>query len=155
MFKKEKTVSGLSADCFKNRRYRTLKHFAEGQINILVSSDSTGRGVDIPDIDCVINYDPPKTDRTFVHRAGRTARAGKLGTVLSFVTKQEVRKLSTHKTTDIYLSFQRMVFKKILAQRGYWDNVIEAKKEDISGTKDRVNYKKALDKLQATVTKKE
>uniref|UniRef100_A0AC35GXJ9 ATP-dependent RNA helicase n=1 Tax=Panagrolaimus sp. PS1159 TaxID=55785 RepID=A0AC35GXJ9_9BILA len=90
-FKKDnKKVVGLSAEHFKDRRLRTIKQFTSGEINILISSDSTGRGVDIPDIDCVINYDLPKTDRIFIHRAGRTARAGKTGTVLSFATKDEV-----------------------------------------------------------------
>uniref|UniRef100_A0A914PW43 ATP-dependent RNA helicase n=1 Tax=Panagrolaimus davidi TaxID=227884 RepID=A0A914PW43_9BILA len=133
MFKKDsKKVAGLSAEHFKDRRLRTIKQFTSGEINILISSDITGRGVDIPDIDCVINYDLPKTDRIFIHRAGRTARAGKTGTVLSFATKEE-----------------KVVFKKILAQRGYWNSVTEVPKEDLSNTKDKVNYKKSLEKLQA------
>jgi ATP-dependent RNA helicase DDX51/DBP6 len=132
MFKQDKTIAGLSTEQFKNRRLRIIKQFSAGEINVLVTSDTSGRGIDIPDIDCVINYDLPKTDRTFIHRSGRTARAGKIGTVLSFSTKAE-----------------KVVFKKILGQRGYWDKVIEVPKEDLSSTKDRVTYKKALQKLQA------
>uniref|UniRef100_A0A914YUH1 ATP-dependent RNA helicase n=1 Tax=Panagrolaimus superbus TaxID=310955 RepID=A0A914YUH1_9BILA len=125
MFRKDnKTVDGLSTLKFKDRRLRTVKQFASGEINILISSDSTGRGIDIPDVDCVINYDLPKTDRIFIHRAGRTARAGKTGTVLSFAAKSE-----------------KVIFKKILAERGYWNSVIEVPKEDLSNTKDKVNYK--------------
>lgn len=51
------------------------------------------RGIDINDIDCVINYDPPINERIFIHRAGRTARALSKGIVLSFLTKEEVKLL--------------------------------------------------------------
>ena len=90
MFKSDKVVAELSSSAFKKRVNKVLKRFKEGTINILVSTDSTGRGVDVPDVDCVINYELPKDDRGFVHRAGRTARAGKAGTVLSFATKNDV-----------------------------------------------------------------
>lgn len=91
MFKKDnKNVVGLSSQNFKDRRLRIIKQFSSGENEILVTSDSTGRGIDVPDVSCVINYDLPKTDRIFVHRVGRTARAGKAGTVLSFATKAEV-----------------------------------------------------------------
>jgi superfamily II DNA/RNA helicase len=48
--------------------------------------------MDVPDIDCVVNYDTPLNTAIFVHRAGRTARAGKAGFLLTIVTKEEVRK---------------------------------------------------------------
>ena len=57
---------------------------------MLVCSDVLSRGVDVSGIDCVINYDIPSHDRQFVHRAGRTARAGSKGTLLTIADKKPV-----------------------------------------------------------------
>uniref|UniRef100_A0A915LS99 ATP-dependent RNA helicase n=1 Tax=Meloidogyne javanica TaxID=6303 RepID=A0A915LS99_MELJA len=60
-------------------------------IRILIACDQFSRGVDVQDVDCVINYDVPINERIFIHRAGRTARAMKGGLLLSLFTKDEVR----------------------------------------------------------------
>lgn len=57
---------------------------------MLISSDVMSRGIDVEDIDTVINYDKPQNERLFVHRVGRTARCGKRGTAVSLVTTREV-----------------------------------------------------------------
>lgn len=59
---------------------------------MLISSDAMSRGIDVPDVDCVVNYDTPLNTTIFIHRAGRTARAGKPGFLLTIVTKDEVSK---------------------------------------------------------------
>ncbi len=65
------------------------------QIRILVCSDMVARGMDISDVDCVISYSLPKFLKTYVHRVGRTARAGRLGTALSLLDSNEVRCFQT------------------------------------------------------------
>ncbi len=69
----------------QNGRQRALKLFSAGQIQILVATDVAARGLDIADVSHVINYDIPATHDDYVHRIGRTGRAGKLGKALTFV----------------------------------------------------------------------
>ncbi len=69
----------------EERKY-TLEDFKNKKINILFATDIAARGLDIDDIDCVVNYDLPRSPADYIHRIGRTARAGKTGTAISFVT---------------------------------------------------------------------
>lgn len=55
----------------------------------VVCSDALARGIDIPDVDIVISYDPPRHIKTYIHRIGRTARAGKPGTAITLLTPKE------------------------------------------------------------------
>jgi len=71
----------------EERRY-TLEDFKNKKINILFSTDIAARGLDIDDIDCVVNYDLPRSPENYIHRIGRTARAGKSGTAISFITHE-------------------------------------------------------------------
>jgi ATP-dependent RNA helicase DDX51/DBP6 len=57
---------------------------------VVICSDAVGRGIDIADLDAVFNYNVPLDAKTFVHRAGRTARAGRSGHVVTLSTKEEV-----------------------------------------------------------------
>src|SRR3989344_4861526 len=66
-------------------RIRVLDSFKKDEINILIATDVAARGLDIPDVTHVINYDVPQTYDTYVHRIGRTGRSGKKGTALTFV----------------------------------------------------------------------
>jgi ATP-dependent RNA helicase DDX51/DBP6 len=68
---------------------RLLKSFGSGEVKILIASDAASRGLDIPDITHVINYDIPTSITSYVHRVGRTARAGKLGQAWTLFTKTE------------------------------------------------------------------
>ena len=72
-------------------REKLLVKFAAGQVNCLVSTDVITRGIDVPDIDIVINYDAPKHATTYIHRSGRTGRAGKSGLVVSMTEAKEMR----------------------------------------------------------------
>ena len=65
----------------------TWKRFKEGKFGVLVATDVASRGLDIPNIDLVIQLDPPKDVETYIHRSGRTARAGNEGTCITFYNK--------------------------------------------------------------------
>ncbi len=67
------------------QRERALRDFKTGRLNILVATDVAARGLDIPDVSHVINFDPPHQYEDYVHRIGRTGRAGKSGIALTFV----------------------------------------------------------------------
>ncbi len=78
-------VGGIHGDKRSRERIRILDSFKQNKINILIATDVAARGLDIPDVTHVINFDVPQTYDTYVHRIGRTGRAGKAGTALTFV----------------------------------------------------------------------
>lgn len=86
-------AEGLHGDIGQNYREVTLKRFKTKKINILVATDVAARGIDINDLSHVINYAIPQEVESYVHRIGRTGRAGKEGTAITFITPQEYRRL--------------------------------------------------------------
>ncbi|CAF4429042.1 unnamed protein product, partial [Adineta steineri] len=84
-------VSHITRNLASNKIQTRLNMFQNGQIQILVCSDVLARGIDIPNIDCVILYDLPKNIRTYTHRIGRTARAGKIGRSITIVEKERLQ----------------------------------------------------------------
>jgi superfamily II DNA/RNA helicase len=79
----------LHGDMRQEARDRALKRFAQGHVGVLVATDVAARGLDLDDITLVVNYDAPQDDKAYVHRVGRTARAGRTGTSITFVTPQQ------------------------------------------------------------------
>ncbi len=69
----------------QNQRQRVLQQFKNNELQILLATDVASRGLDIPDVSHVINYDMPATMDDYTHRIGRTGRANKKGTALTFV----------------------------------------------------------------------
>lgn len=77
--------SWLQGEMPQDKRNLALENFREGKSKILIATDVAARGIDIPDVSHVINYDMPRSADVYVHRIGRTARAGKKGTAISLV----------------------------------------------------------------------
>lgn len=77
----------------QGQRDRAIRDFREGKINILVATDVAARGIDIPGVGCVYNYDLPEVPENYVHRIGRTARAGAEGQAIAFCSSAEVHLL--------------------------------------------------------------
>jgi len=73
----------------QNNRNRTIESFREGRIPVLVATDVAARGIHIDDVSLVVHVDPPADPKDYLHRAGRTARAGDSGTVVTLVTAEE------------------------------------------------------------------
>ena len=71
-----------------------MEAFRTGKVHLLVATDVAQRGLDIPDITYVINYDAPKLVEDYIHRIGRTGRAGAYGTSITFLTYDEDRKVA-------------------------------------------------------------
>ncbi|KAF8714064.1 hypothetical protein HU200_028060 [Digitaria exilis] len=84
-------IKVLHGDISQNQRERTLSGFREGRFNILVATDVAARGLDIPNVDLVVHYEIPNTSELFVHRSGRTARAGKKGSAILIYTYEQTR----------------------------------------------------------------
>jgi ATP-dependent RNA helicase DDX21 len=70
-----------------------MKRFRDGKFRILVATDVASRGLDIPNVDVVIQVEPPKETESYIHRSGRTARAGKNGVCITFYTKKQEMQL--------------------------------------------------------------
>jgi len=80
-------ATAIHGDKSQGQRQRALKSFKDDQVNIMVATDVAARGLDIPNVSHVINFDIPQTYGDYVHRIGRTGRAGKTGKALTFVQK--------------------------------------------------------------------
>jgi superfamily II DNA/RNA helicase len=78
-------AAAMHGDMTQVARERTLARFTDGRIDTLVATDVAARGLDLDDITHVVNYDPPADDKSYVHRVGRTARAGRGGIGITFV----------------------------------------------------------------------
>jgi ATP-dependent RNA helicase DeaD len=86
-------VEGLHGDITQNIREKILNKFRNKKINVLIATDVAARGLDIEELTHVINYALPQDAESYLHRIGRTGRAGKEGTAITFITPEEHRKL--------------------------------------------------------------
>lgn len=82
-------VDMLSGEVEQRKRITTLENFRSGRIEVLIATDVAGRGIHIDDISHVINYNLPEDPQDYVHRIGRTGRAGALGTSISFIGEED------------------------------------------------------------------
>lgn len=86
-------AEGLHGDLKQIQRDRVMNSFRNGKTEILVATDVAARGIDVDDVEAVFNYDIPQDDEYYVHRIGRTGRAGREGIAFSFAVGKEVYKL--------------------------------------------------------------
>lgn len=84
-------AEGLHGDVSQAQREKVLRRFRNRQVNILVATDVAARGIDINNLSHVINYSLPQDSESYVHRIGRTGRAGNQGTAITFISSSEMR----------------------------------------------------------------
>jgi ATP-dependent RNA helicase DeaD len=82
--------AGLDADCIhgdirQSQREKTMQRYRDGKLQVLIATDVASRGIDVDDVDCVINYDVPDENEYYVHRIGRTGRAKRKGVAWSII----------------------------------------------------------------------
>ncbi|KAG5550842.1 hypothetical protein RHGRI_009323 [Rhododendron griersonianum] len=94
----------ISGQMSQAKRLGALNKFKAGECNILVCTDVASRGLDIPNVDLVINYDIPSNSKDYIHRVGRTARAGRSGVAISIVSQYEF---------EWYLQIENLIGKKL------------------------------------------
>ncbi len=125
----EKLMKGLVADGYnaasihgnksQGQRDRAIKAFRAGEVNVLVATDVAARGIDIPGVAYVINYDLPEVPDNYVHRIGRTARAGREGEAIAFCSAEEV---------DLLRQIQKLMKIEIPVASGEMPEAISPKK---------------------------
>jgi ATP-dependent RNA helicase RhlE len=102
--KQEITAAAIHGNKSQNARQNALQQFKEGNLRVLVATDIAARGIDIDDLTHVINFDLPEVAETYVHRIGRTGRAGNAGIALSFCGVEELADLK---------AIEKLIAKKI------------------------------------------
>jgi hypothetical protein len=128
-------VAEYSSDLPNSKRQAILRAFNKGEIHLLICSDLISRGMDLAPVSVVINYDTPVYMKKYIHRVGRTARAGKTGTAYSLIETQEARH-----------------FKEMVSKAGHWEKISRIKVKD-QEVKDLVpGYTKALAGLKEALT---
>ena len=95
LYDKGYSVGQLSGDMEQRERQESLRAYKENKIKIMVATDVASRGLNMKDIDLVINFDVPQDPESYVHRIGRTARAGKEGKAIMFVSEAEMKTVQT------------------------------------------------------------
>ncbi|GAA6062809.1 hypothetical protein JCM10212_006170 [Sporobolomyces blumeae] len=129
---KKVVVKAYSSDLAPGERKKVLKEFKAGEIQMLICSDLISRGIDIPNVSHVISYDVPTDMRKYVHRVGRTARAGQKGEAWSLVEDQEVAP-----------------FKAIMSSAQHYQKIDRLRVKDKLVEPFVPAYQVALDKLRA------
>ena len=86
-------ANGLHGDISQAGRERVLRRFRDGRTEVLVATDVAARGLDVPDVSLVVNFDIPPDPEYYVHRIGRTGRVGRGGAAITFVNPREMREL--------------------------------------------------------------
>ncbi len=102
---------GLHGGLTQSRRKQVMDAFAEHRLGVIIASDVASRGLDIKDVALVVNYDLPKTSKDYVHRIGRTARAGSKGQVISLLSQQDYENFN-HVLQDRSLTIDRIELPK-------------------------------------------
>ncbi|WP_139368187.1 DEAD/DEAH box helicase [Priestia abyssalis] len=92
-------AQGIHGDLTQAKRMSVLRQFKEGSIDVLVATDVAARGLDISGVTHVYNFDVPQDPESYVHRIGRTGRAGKTGVAMTFVTPREMGQLKNIENT--------------------------------------------------------
>lgn len=127
----------LNGDQEQQKRNEIISGYIKNKYNILITTDVGSRGIDICDVDLVINYDLPQNNKDYIHRVGRTARAGKKGTALSIITQYDVpqfqilenhlqRKLDLYDFKDNYKQYEDILYKNLIKVK----DIIKLEKEE-------------------------
>ncbi len=128
----------LHGDMTQTQRLAALDDFRTGKVTHLIATDVAARGLDIPSVDAVISFDAPKTLASYLHRVGRTARAGKKGTALTFMEEADRKLVKTIAKRGANLK-ARIVPGNIVAE---WHKKIENMEEQIV----QINYEERTER---------
>ncbi|MDQ1266337.1 MAG: ATP-dependent helicase DeaD [Bacteroidota bacterium] len=141
-------AEGLHGDMSQSQREKVMGSFRSGIVEILVATDVAGRGIDVNDIEAVFNYDLPSDDEDYLHRIGRTGRAGKSGMAFTFVVGKQIYNLKRiEKTND-----SKIIRKQIPSLDDLDETRLKSFKTKIKGMIDKghlTKYVNLIDKLLA------
>ncbi|MDJ0624744.1 MAG: DEAD/DEAH box helicase [Candidatus Caenarcaniphilales bacterium] len=147
-------VEILSGDVKQSQREKTVSDFKKGKFDILIATDVAARGLDIDRISHVVNYDAPFDSETYIHRIGRTGRAGRNGEAILFVSPKEKRILSTieksikHKLEMLEMPSIKLINdKRIEKFKGKITSVLNSR-DDLNGSANLAVFQRILEQYQ-------
>jgi ATP-dependent RNA helicase RhlE len=114
----------IHGDKEQAQRRLTMQLFHKGEIKVLIATDVSARGIDIPDVELVVNYDLPESPEYYVHRVGRTGRGTNKGQAISFCSKEEREMLAT-----IEEQLGKPIYRTEIS-KGFYKDTIESSKEN-------------------------
>lgn len=142
-------ADGLHGDLKQNQRDHVMKKFRQSNIEILVATDVAARGIDVGNVDVVINFDIPQDEEYYVHRIGRTARAGRKGKAFSFVVGRDIYKLQDiMRYTKAQMEYMELPTISDMDARQF-DRLIEIVEEKMERKPDISKYLPIIDGLLA------
>lgn len=144
---KKYKVAEMHSDLEQSQRDNVMYDFKSGKVNVIIATDIISRGIDIDNIETVINYDVPRESEEYVHRVGRTARADKDGKAITFVGEKEIGK---------FKKIERLVgidVEKIPLPEGFqagpeYEVVVKERRNRYGRKKFRKNFRKSTNKLE-------
>jgi len=116
-------AESIHSDKEQEQRNHTMQQFRNGEVKVLIATDVSARGIDIPDVEVVVNYDLPGSPEQYVHRVGRTGRGSHRGQAISFCSKEEREILST-----IEEQLGKPIY-RIEISKGFYQDTIESSKD--------------------------
>ncbi|WP_298407045.1 DEAD/DEAH box helicase [uncultured Chloroflexus sp.] len=142
-------AESLHGDLSQAVRDRVMRRFRDGQLDVLVATDVAARGLDIAEVSHVINYDVPTDPESYVHRIGRTGRAGRDGVAITFITPRERRMLQTiERVTRTRIERRAMpTLADVAARRRA---ALRDQLREVVATSDLDSYTALVDELAAT-----
>ncbi len=152
-------AEALHSDIMQSDRKEIVNNFREGKINVLVATDVAARGLDIKELDLVINYDLPYGSEYYVHRVGRAGRSGKTGIAISYVVGDEKSRLdailSYTKSKLEYVNIPRSEDIKIESNENLKEVTSTLKKEEVVKPKNKKSKNEGKSKVILSVGKKD
>ncbi len=138
----------LHGDMNQSQREKVMRGFRNGTVEILVATDVAGRGIDVKNIEAVFNYDLPRDDEDYIHRVGRTGRAGESGKAFAFITKNQVQSIRRIERANGVLINKKEVptYEELESAR---INTYEAKIKNLISCDDLTDY---VNKIEAMVS---
>lgn len=132
----------MHSDLDQDKREDVILDFKSGKINVLIATDIMSRGIDIDDIELVVNYDVPREAEDYVHRIGRTARADRNGKAITFISEKEIGKFKRIEKM-LEKSVEKAKLPDELGEGPSYNNRDKAKRNaSDSDSGNRKNYKK-------------
>ena len=142
-------IGAIHGDMPQLRREKTVKGFRNNRMKVLVATDVAARGLDIDDIECVVNYDAPVDPETYTHRIGRAGRAGRTGVSITFISNREDRRIPSYEEF-MGMKVERVTRKQIPKLRIDNPELKALHADEIVKEQPQVSHRKKVD---ATATK--
>jgi ATP-dependent RNA helicase RhlE len=131
-------AESIHGDKAQEERQMTMQKFRNGDIKVLIATDLSARGIDIPDVEYVVNYDLPESPEYYVHRVGRTGRGTQKGQAISFCSKEEKEMLAI-----IEEQLGKPIYRTEIS-KGFYKDTIEISKEN-----EETDWQSLLDQEEA------